>query len=356
MATRVIFVDDDPMLLASTRRQLANKLTDCELVFFDRAQAAIEDMGSTVPDIVFSDMRMPEMDGVAFLTEVATRHPETVRFGWTGESEASQLEKAFKVSHQIFTKPCPSENLEGVIRSIAMLRNHLRQSKLFADLTRSDQPLLGVSNARRLLTLFESPDTCAQQVAEEINKSPVARARLLSLANSAFFSPVATITQTVQAVTLVGFKVVRAILLATSLCAHDDHPPVVTKEMKRCLDLGIQAAASTQKLCLRDELSEDDQNSALIAATFHQLGRVLFAMIAGDDYAQLKLKAKGDDRTLDLMEDEFFGANQHEVAAYVLAVWGMDLQGCEKLFAIAESPDHGDKIGNILRIALNEVS
>ena len=37
MKTRIFFVDDDPMLLASTRRQLRRKLGDCELLFFEKA-------------------------------------------------------------------------------------------------------------------------------------------------------------------------------------------------------------------------------------------------------------------------------------------------------------------------------
>ena len=47
MKTRIFFVDDDPMLLASTRRQLRRKLGDCELLFFEKATEALEAMAET---------------------------------------------------------------------------------------------------------------------------------------------------------------------------------------------------------------------------------------------------------------------------------------------------------------------
>jgi len=54
--TKIIFVDDDPMLLASTRRQLRRKLEGCEMLFFERATEALESMEHSPADIVLSDL------------------------------------------------------------------------------------------------------------------------------------------------------------------------------------------------------------------------------------------------------------------------------------------------------------
>lgn len=119
MKTRIMFVDDDPLLLASTRRQLLKKLPDCELVFFYRAIDALEDIAKTAPDIVLSDVCMPEMDGAEFLTHVAQIAPSTIRFAWTGQADSDQLGYVFKISHKVFSKPCPTERLKCLISTVA---------------------------------------------------------------------------------------------------------------------------------------------------------------------------------------------------------------------------------------------
>ena len=123
MKTRIFFVDDDPMLLASTRRQLRRKLGDCELLFFEKATAALEAMSEGPANVVLSDLRMPEMDGAEFLARVAKLHPETIRLAWTGQSEISQLNKVFESAHQIFSKPCPTDLL------LDKMTNAIRVSK-----------------------------------------------------------------------------------------------------------------------------------------------------------------------------------------------------------------------------------
>lgn len=116
---RILFVDDDPMLLASTRRQLLRKMRDCDLAFFERATDAITDIQSCAPDIVLSDVRMPEMDGAEFLEKVAILCPGVVRLAWTGQSEPNQLVRVFDIAHQVFSKPCPTESLHRLIDSVA---------------------------------------------------------------------------------------------------------------------------------------------------------------------------------------------------------------------------------------------
>lgn len=111
MKSRIIFVDDDPMLLASTRRQLRRKLPDCELLFFEKASEALESMAGEPADVVLSDLRMPEMDGAELLSKVADLYPDTVRLAWTGQSEITQLNRVFETAHQVFSKPCPTDTL-----------------------------------------------------------------------------------------------------------------------------------------------------------------------------------------------------------------------------------------------------
>jgi response regulator RpfG family c-di-GMP phosphodiesterase len=81
--------------------------------------------GTDPPAVVVSDMRMPEMDGAAFLSQVKERSPDTVRLLLTGQAD---LESAIAaVNHgQVFrflTKPCaPPTLLTAIEAAVAQHR------------------------------------------------------------------------------------------------------------------------------------------------------------------------------------------------------------------------------------------
>jgi FixJ family two-component response regulator len=69
--------------------------------------------------VVVSDMRMPGMDGAAFLAEVRSRWPEVVRMLLTGQSDIESAIAAINKG-QIFrflTKPCPPPALLAAVQA-----------------------------------------------------------------------------------------------------------------------------------------------------------------------------------------------------------------------------------------------
>ena len=111
MTEKVLFVDDDPNLLASCERSF-RRLFNVETAA--GAEAALETIAAHSPfAVVVSDRHMPGMDGITFLTKVKERSPDTVRLMLTGNAD---LEGAIKVVNEgnifrFLTKPCASEVL-----------------------------------------------------------------------------------------------------------------------------------------------------------------------------------------------------------------------------------------------------
>jgi response regulator RpfG family c-di-GMP phosphodiesterase len=77
--------------------------------------------GNDPPAVVVSDMRMPEMDGAVFLSQVKERSPDTVRVLLTGQADLDSAIAA--VNHgQIFrflTKPCNSQVFLAAVHAAA---------------------------------------------------------------------------------------------------------------------------------------------------------------------------------------------------------------------------------------------
>lgn len=117
MKHRVLFVDDEPNVLESIRRNLRKYF---EIETADGGDAALE-LLKTGDDfaVVVSDMRMPGMNGVELLSRVKVDWPDTVRIMLTGNADQATAVEA--VNHgdifRFLNKPCDPKRLAQVVAS-----------------------------------------------------------------------------------------------------------------------------------------------------------------------------------------------------------------------------------------------
>jgi signal transduction histidine kinase len=114
LAKRILFVDDEPSLLSGLQRSLRSMRSAWEMQFAEGAKKALELLAAEPCDIIVSDLRMPDMDGLELLAEVQNRYPAMVRMTLSG-SEQEILMSANGLAHQCLLKPCDGEMLKGVL-------------------------------------------------------------------------------------------------------------------------------------------------------------------------------------------------------------------------------------------------
>lgn len=68
----LLFVDDDPLI----RRAMARALPRNQVRFAADGPAALEEIEERPPDVIVSDLRMPEMDGLTLYEKISERWPE----------------------------------------------------------------------------------------------------------------------------------------------------------------------------------------------------------------------------------------------------------------------------------------
>ena len=131
MNDKILFVDDDPNLLAACERNLRRKFP---LETAEGGEAALQKIASRGPfAVVVADRQMPGMDGIQLLSLVKERAPETVRIMLTGNAD---LESAIKVVNEgnifrFLTKPCPPEILSKAVEdALAQYRLVIAEKEL----------------------------------------------------------------------------------------------------------------------------------------------------------------------------------------------------------------------------------
>ena len=122
----VFAIDDEPLLLQALHKAILKAEPDATVMDFSLGVEAIRaiEAGGPSPDIVFSDIRMPELDGLAFAVRLKKAAPRAKVVFVTGYEEYSL--KAFKVhASGYLTKPVEAEQIREEIDNIMPAREAL---------------------------------------------------------------------------------------------------------------------------------------------------------------------------------------------------------------------------------------
>jgi len=113
MSEKILFVDDEPGVLEGFRRLLHKEFSLDTAVSARDGLAAIAAAGKDAYGVIVSDMRMPEMDGVQFLSRVRTISGDSVRIALTGHADIQTASNAVNEGaiFRFLTKPCEKEVL-----------------------------------------------------------------------------------------------------------------------------------------------------------------------------------------------------------------------------------------------------
>jgi len=119
----LLLVDDEPSVLSALRRLF--RLQSYTIEQATSGADALVLMKAQHFDLVISDMRMPEMDGAAFLEKVRQHHPDTVRILLTGYSDIGATVAAINRGeiHRYLAKPWVDDDLLLVVREALERQN-----------------------------------------------------------------------------------------------------------------------------------------------------------------------------------------------------------------------------------------
>ena len=160
---RILLLDDEENIVNSLKRSL-RKISDWEIETFTSGAEALRRANSSSFDLYISDFRMPEMNGVEFLTEVKKIQPNSARIILSGYTDLKALVGAINEAEifRFINKPWNDYEIILTIEQALKYKDMLTENLYLANQVREQNEKLNENE--KLLTKLEEHSPGITQV------------------------------------------------------------------------------------------------------------------------------------------------------------------------------------------------
>jgi putative nucleotidyltransferase with HDIG domain len=162
-------------------------------------------------------------------------------------------------------------------------------------------------------SMVEDDATSAQEIGDIIQRDQVLSARLLKLVNSPVYGFPKRISSVTHALVLLGFNVVKGLVLTTAV--FNDLARETSGLWKHSLGTALLSRH------IGRELGVQDPEECMIAGLLHDLGKVILAHLALEDYMAAIAEAHRRGCHISVVEQEIFGVDHSRVALWLALRW-----------------------------------
>lgn len=317
---RILFVDDDPLVLRGFQRSLDDYCDNWEADFAPSGKEALKKLSEHPFDAIITDMHMPIMDGVQLLDAVSKMTPGVIRFVLSGNTSDIQILKSTHLVHQMIPKPCEMEKIYELVERACCLRDMLSSPQLLHIITGITSLPSVPRLYNQLLEQLQSETASSQDVGNIIAQDAAMSAKILQLVNSAFFGISDNISSPQKAVTILGLNTIKSLVLGIQVFSEyqgqRDLPVSVDAVWEHSLHVSSMAFTIARSL----NLSSQEKEDARVSGILHDVGMLLGFQIPGF-FQNVKFNKKG--HTFIESEYRFLGTSHAEMGGYLLGIWGL---------------------------------
>lgn len=203
-----------------------------------------------------------------------------------------------------------------------------------------------------IMELTENPDSTAQDINNVLNRDQSLTAKVLKLANSAFYGFPRRISTVTDATVLLGFKTIRGIIMAAAVSGF------LNQEVEGyALGYGelwrhSQCAAMTARLIAK-KAKVGTPDLAYTAALLHDIGKVILNEYMEEAYHEVVEEVDKNNISFLEAEDKILGFNHTVVGAKVAEKWNLPVELVEAI-ALHHNPEKAQvnkKLTSIVHLA-----
>lgn len=171
----------------------------------------------------------------------------------------------------------------------------------------------------RVIELLADPHAGTPELAALIEKDPALTARILRLANSAFYSNSNNVESVTQAIMTIGTQQMRDVVLASSITSAFDHISIDLIDMDAFWRHSVACGIVARLIAgLR---GNSNAETAFVSGLLHDLGRLVLFQKLASEMAQLMQKSREQQIPLYQLEREAFGFDHAMLGGDLLEQW-----------------------------------
>jgi len=189
----------------------------------------------------------------------------------------------------------------------------------------------------RLESLIEQPSSTIADFSTVLSADPDLCARLLSLANSAFYSFPASIESVDKAVQIIGVRQIRELVLATSVIKVFDKMPMGMINMRSFWEHSVSVGVMAKAIGQYCNITQPER--FYVAGLLHDLGRLVFYIKLPGLMHDLLLQREVKETLLYVLEQESLGYSHAEVGGRLLETWRVPISIHEPV-SLHHKPEH----------------
>ncbi len=186
MMYKVAIIDDEPLIVEGLSKTMAWEKWNCEVSGFAYdGREGMDLIRSKRPDIVITDINMPEMDGLMMIAGLKSEFPDTQIIILTGYREFEYARKAIELGVSRFLlKPSKMNELEEAVEAVT---KRLEQRERFAD-TLMPEPAVQEAEPEAEAESNEANSFIVKNALEYIRENSQEKLRLTDVADQVYVS------------------------------------------------------------------------------------------------------------------------------------------------------------------------
>ena len=321
----VLFVDRDQTAFDGLKR-LFDDRAEWQIVLSLTGQEALQKLEAGQFDVVVADMGTP--GGYGLLMEVLRRYPNIVRIA-LADTMKHDLTGSASAAHQCLVKPCDAAALHTKLERALQVRELLASPVLRTLISRltSLPSLPSVHN--KLIQSLGDPEMSSRELGQIIAQDVGMTAKVLQLANSAFFGLYRYIASPTESAIYLGTDTIRALALSSGVFSAFPRTESkyfsISKLQRHSMQTGITANA----IANTENLPKKTSDCSLVGGLLHDIGKLILAANCPKEYDKILAAAKAENAPCREVERRVLGTSHAEIGAYLLWLWGLPDAVCD---------------------------
>ncbi len=294
-----------------------------DVAYANTGQDALNQLAQESFDVVVSDMCMTEMSGVELLRYVYELYPRIVRIALSGYTDTDIGFQALKFAHQFISKPCDADKLKAAIQRACGMQEIMGNQELQQLVSRMKTVPSLPTLYSELTQEIDSPDASPGKIGQIIARDIGMSAKILQLANSAFFGLSGHISSPAQAVVLLGLDTIRSLVLSVSIFDQFNKSILERLSLHNLWNHSLTVATFSRCIVQGILANRKEADNAFIAGILHDIGKLILASNFPGQYFIATEVANRKKVGMDEAERSIFGVSHAKVGAYLLGIWGL---------------------------------